>query len=462
MPDNFSTRMNIPREDYDFAVLPETPSGVTFRSALRRARKGIRLRVEDGIELMTAGTDREGIDPERKQRVLDLADERRAEVAGDRVTFVANLNNNVTTACNIGCLFCNFKDPAHRFRSEYDGSNEGFTKTPEDSRDIVREHVRRGIYEVCSVSGLHPALALNEDHRDRLETDPVNYEPTETFDRDPGTYVDQMRAMSVDGVHVHSMTPEEASHARRGTDWSYERVYETLARAGLDSVPGTAAEILVDEVRDVICPGKIGTEEWMDAMRAAARVGLPMTSTIMYGHVENEAHRVHHLKRIRDLQEETGSITEFVPLKFIYPETPLYERDMVSGSSTSDEDELMIAVSRLFLDNIDNIQSSWVKYGDEKGLDMLECGANDFMGTLLSEEITRRAGGSYGEFRSFQDYRNMIRERGRIPCERSTDYQKFNPINGTDPPGPTLGPHADGTPLLKDLEQPDEATRAPC
>lgn len=458
MPDNFSTTANIPRDDYEFDLSPETVgSESTFREALKRARRGDRLRVADGVQLMTTGTDRSGIVPDRKQEVLELADRRRREQVGDQVTFVANLNNNVTTACNVGCLFCNFKDPAHRFRESYSDENEGFTKTPEVSRSIVKEHLDRGIYEVCSVSGLHPALALNQEHRRILEQDPVNYESPDTYEESPGTYVQQIEAMSIGGVHVHSMTPEEAYHARRGTDWTYEDVYEVLARAGLDSVPGTAAEILVDEVRDVICPGKISTDEWYRAMQAAANVGLPMTSTIMYGHVENEAHRVLHLDRIRELQDQTESITEFVPLKFVYPETPLYDRDMVDGTSAEAEDELMIAVSRLFLDNIPNIQSSWVKYGDDKGLEMLDYGANDFMGTLLSEEITRRAGGDYGEFRSFEDYRVMLEEIGRPAVERSTDYEKFRPLNGGDPPaGPELGPRADGTPLLESETRPQE------
>jgi FO synthase subunit 2 len=259
-----------------------------------------------------------------------------------------------------------------------------------------------------------------------------------------------MEAMSAAGAHVHSMTPEEAYHARRGTDWSYEEVFERLQDAGLDSVPGTAAEILVDEVREVICPGKIGADEWVEAMEAAASVGLDTTATIMYGHVENEAHRAMHLDRIRELQDRTDAITEFVPLSFIHHDTPLKERGLVEDGATTDEDELMIAVSRLYLDNVDHIQSSWVKYGDTQGLKMLNCGADDFMGTILSEEITKRAGGDYGEFRSVKEYVDMIRAIGRVPVERSTDYEKRRVIGDEThaPVGPKLGPKADGTPLL--------------
>jgi FO synthase subunit 2 len=170
----------------------------------------------------------------------------------------------------------------------------------------------------------------------------------------------------------------------------------------------------------------------------------------MYGHVENERHRVEHLVKIRELQERTDAITEFVPLSFVHQQTPLYERGMVTGGASDAEDELMIAVSRLFLDNIDHIQSSWVKFGDEKGLKLLACGADDFMGTILSEEITTRAGGEHGEFRSFNDYVEMIEAIGRIPVERSTDYRQRCRIDPDDGPpfGPQLGPKADGTPLL--------------
>ncbi|NHN59962.1 MULTISPECIES: 7,8-didemethyl-8-hydroxy-5-deazariboflavin synthase subunit CofH [Halorussus] len=445
-----AARTNVPRGRFDFECVPETDQ--SFENALAKARDGERLTVADGVELMTTGTDREGVDLARKERVLEAADRRRAEVVGDDVTFVANLNNNVTTACNTGCLFCNFKDTAQHFEVKNGEDHAGFTKTPEESREIVEAARETGIYEVTSVSGLHPALALDDEHVEILEASDrgdLNYKPADAYETDPGTYVDQMEAMDVDGIHLHSMTPEEAYHARRGTDWSYEEVYGRLKDAGLDSAPGTAAEILVDEVRSVICPGKIGTDEWIEAMEAAAEVGLDTTATIMYGHVENEAHRVRHLKRVRDLQDRTGNITEFVPLSFVHPNTPLAERGMIDAGATTHEDELMIAVSRLFLDNVDNIQSSWVKYGDEQGLKMLSCGANDFMGTILSEEITKRAGGEFGEARSFAEYVEMITAIGRTPVERSTDYRETREIDPSDPPfGPELGPAADGTPLV--------------
>ncbi|WP_276298960.1 7,8-didemethyl-8-hydroxy-5-deazariboflavin synthase subunit CofH [Halorussus lipolyticus] len=449
-----AARTNVPRGEFDFECVPETDQ--SFETALAKARDGERLTVADGIELMTTGTDSEDIDLARKERVLEAADRRRAEEVGEGVTFVANLNNNVTTACNTGCLFCNFKNTAQNFEEDADEEHAGFTKTPEESREIVESAREMGIYEVTSVSGLHPGLVLDDEHKELLETSDrgdLNYKPPEKYETNPGTYVEQMEAMNGGGVHLHSMTPEEAYHARRGTDWSYEEVYGRLKDAGLDSVPGTAAEILSDEVRSVICPGKIGSDEWVEAMEAAAAVGLDLTSTIMYGHVENEAHRVKHLERIRDLQDRTGAITEFVPLSFVHRNTPLYDRGMIESGATVHEDELMIAVSRLFLDNVENIQSSWVKYGDEQGLKMLSCGANDFMGTILSEEITKRAGGEFGEFRSFAEYVEMITAVGRVPVERSTDYRQKREIDPENPPfGPELGPSADGTPLVPETD----------
>jgi len=421
--------------EFDKTVETDT----SFENALDSARGGDRLTTDEAVELLTTGTDLGGVNTERKEKVLRAADERRREVVGDEVTFVANINNNVTTACDVGCLFCNFKDAPLKFKIE---GGEGFTKTVEDSRETVAEARERGVYEVCSVSGLHPSLVLDEEHREAVEGTP-EYTPPDEFLKNPGTYTAQVRAMN--DLHVHAVTPEEAAHARRGTDWSYREVYERLAEAGLDTVPGTAAEILVDEVRDVICPNKIDTDGWMNAMRGAAEAGLKTTATIMYGHVENERHRALHLKRVRELQKETDAITEFVPLSFVHENTPLGDRG-VTGASRA-EDELMIAVSRLFLDNIENVQSSWVKYGDELGTRMLECGANDFMGTLLSEEITKRAGGDHGEFRSFEWYVERIREIGRVPVERSTDYEKRRVVDGS-PYGPVLGSRADGTPLL--------------
>ncbi|MCF2241012.1 7,8-didemethyl-8-hydroxy-5-deazariboflavin synthase subunit CofH [Halobacterium salinarum] len=435
----------------DFDVVPSTDQ--SFENALANARDGRRLTVADGIELITTGTDTDGIDPRRKELVLEAADRRRADVVGDDVTFVANLNNNVTTACNTGCLFCNFKDTAHRFETEHEAAHGGFTKTPAESKATVADAIQRGVSEVTSVSGLHPAFGLNEAHRDALDPyDPDhNYKPPEAYDTDPTTYAAQIAAMSEAGAHVHSITPEEAHHAQRGVSWGYDEVYETLADAGLDTVPGTAAEILVDEVRDVICPGKMTTDEWVAAMEAAADAGLGTTATIMYGHVENAAHRIHHLDVIRALQDRTHNITEFVPLSFIHEQTPLYERGVVDGGASDAEDELMIAVSRLFLDNIDHIQSSWVKFGDAKGLALLNCGADDFMGTILSEEITKRAGGQHGEFRSVADYAEMISAIGRTPVERSTDYTTRHVINpDADTIGPHVGPNADGTPLVSE------------
>jgi FO synthase subunit 2 len=201
--------------EFDFAA-PATDQ--SFENALAKARDGARLTVDDATELLATGTETDGIDAVRKEAVLEAADRRRAEEVGDEVTFVANLNNNVTTACNTGCLFCNFKDSAHAFEADSDVEHAGFTKPPAESREVVEDALDMGIYEVCSVSGLHPAFALNEEHHEILAgyddaASEVNYKPPEAYATDPGTYVEQMAAMSVGGVHLHSMTPEEAYHA---------------------------------------------------------------------------------------------------------------------------------------------------------------------------------------------------------------------------------------------------------
>ena len=167
MSDAAEPGVNVPRGEFGFDCRPETDQH--FENALAKARDGDRLSVADGVELLTTGTDRSGIDPVRKERVLEAADRRRAEVVGDEVTFVANLNNNVTTACNTGCLFCNFKDRSEQFRTDHPDDHPGFTRTPTESRRIVRDALDRGIYEVCSVSGLHPAFALDAEHRELLE-----------------------------------------------------------------------------------------------------------------------------------------------------------------------------------------------------------------------------------------------------------------------------------------------------
>ncbi|QZA89365.1 7,8-didemethyl-8-hydroxy-5-deazariboflavin synthase subunit CofH [Salinarchaeum sp. IM2453] len=449
MADGFRLGVTVPELDVDIEYDHVPITDQSFENALERAKNKERLSVADGIELITTGTEKPGIDPERKAQVIDIANQRRAEIVGDEVTFVANLNNNITTVCDAGCLFCNFSTPSCEYRNA--DNPAGYTRTPAESRELVDTALDRGISEVTVASGLHPSLALDGEHKEILRnTDElVRYEPPKSYPDDPGTYTEQIDAISFDGLHVHGITPEEATHASRGTDWEYVDVYRRLADAGLDSVPGTAAEILVDEVRDVICSNKVSADDWMHAMEAAATAGLEITATILYGHIENAAHRVLHLQKIRRLQERTGSIREFIPLSFVHHNTPLYEQGYLSEGATPAEDELMVAVSRLFLDNIDHIQASWVKHGDGRSLNLLTCGADDYMGTLLSEEITKRAGGDHGEYRTFKDYVDMITSIGRIPVERSTDYRTRRRIDPDDPPfGPTIGPRADGSPIL--------------
>lgn len=423
---------------------PEDYTHSSFEAALARAKVGERLSPADALELLTTGSDSDGIDTSRKQKVLMVADQRRQETVGDQVTFVANMNNNLTNICDVGCLFCNY----HKTTSSIaNGSKGGYIKSPRQSTEAVQKAIKMGISEVCSVSGLHPGLALDQSHQDILADSSAKFsDETLGFS---STYVDHIRAMNIDDIHIHAINPAEAHHAQRHADWGYRHVYERLSECGLNSVPGTAAEILVDDIRDQICPNKISSESWIAAMEAAADVGLDLTTTIMYGHVESTKDRIQHLDRIRRLQDRTGAVTEFIPLKFMHKETPLHHDGTVSESTTRHEDELLTAVSRLFLDNIDHIQASWVKYGDSRALQLLNCGADDFMGTVLSEEITASAGGEHGNFRSFTEYVDMISAIDRIPVERSADYCRLHSIDIENQPyGPTIGPRADGSPML--------------
>jgi len=442
---------NVPRDEFDFRYRPETDQ--SFENALAKARDGERLTVDDGVELLTTGTDRREIDPVRKEQVLEAADRRRAEVVGDEVTFVANLNNNVTTACNTGCLFCNFKDRSEKFRSANDEEHGGFTKTPAESRRIVEDALETGIYEVTSVSGLHPAFALDDEHREILESsdrEDLNYRSPGEYDVDPGTYCEQMEAMSVGGVHLHSMTPEEAYHARRGTDWSYEEVYGRLKDAGLDSVPGTAAEILVDEVRAEICPGKIRTDEWLEAMEAGRRRRPPDD---LDHHVRPRRERDAPRHAPRTAPGTPGPDGQYHRVRPALVHSSRYaavrarhglrRRDHRRGRT---HDRRLQALSRQYRPHPVLVGQIRRRTGPEDAL----LRRRRFHGNHSLEEITKRAGGGYGEARSFAEYVEMITAIGRTPVERSTDYEQRRRIDPDEPPfGPELGPQADGTPLVE-------------
>ncbi|MCK8818194.1 7,8-didemethyl-8-hydroxy-5-deazariboflavin synthase subunit CofH [Natroniella sulfidigena] len=355
-----------------------------LESIFKKIERGIRLTKEDAINLFKV----QGID---LYRVLELADYKRQQQVGDVVSYVLNYNLNITNVCVNECKFCAFACS--------EGSKEAYLLTFAEVEKRLQVALEHDITEICFVSGLHP-----------------------NFDFEfYASLIENIRKIDK-SLHLHGVTPEELKHALANEGLSYQKGYQQLKEIGLNSVPGTASEILDDEIREKICPSKIKTEEWIAAITAAHNVGLKSTATIMYGHLEGIEERVEHLSLIRDIQDQTGGFTEFIPLSFMPYNTELYRRGWLQGGATGREDLLMIAVSRLFLDNIDNIQASWVKYGPKLAQFMLQAGANDLGGTLFNEKITKKAGGKNGEYLSVEQLQSLIRDLNREPKQRGTIY----------------------------------------
>ena len=330
------------------------------------------------------------------QRVLTAADELRQAVSGEVIRYVVNRNINYTNICYYRCKFCAFsKGKTH----------DALRGTPYDLalEEIVRraeEAWERGATEVCLQGGIHP-------------------------DYTGETYLGICRAIkqAVPGMHVHAFSPLEVTQGAATLGRSLSSFLAELKAAGLGTLPGTAAEILDDEVRAVICPDKVNTAQWVDVLRAAHKLGLRTTSTIMYGHVERPISWARHLLVLRDLQEETGGITEFVPLPFVHMEAPMYLRGMARKGPTLREAVLMHAVARLVLHPlITNIQTSWVKMGPEGAALCLNAGANDLGGTLMNESISRAAGTQHGQEFPPEAMEALISSIGRVPRQRTTAY----------------------------------------
>ena len=312
----------------------------------------------------------------------------------DIVTFVINRNINFTNICYQKCKFCSFSVPK--------GHPDSFLLSIDEVEKKVLEASEFNITEVCMQGGINPDL---------------------TFEY----YLNILRKVKEinSNIHIHAFSPQEIYHISQLSENSIEETLKELKKTGLDSIPGTAAEMLVDKIREIICPNKISTKKWTEIVKAAHNLGIPSTSTMMYGHIESLEDRIEHLNVIRAIQKETMGFTEFVPLPFVkdnpvlslLPEKPL-------KPSYGMADLKLFSVARLFFNNyIDNVQCSWVKLGPKFAQVSLNYGVNDFSGTLLEENISKSAGAEFGEYLSPKEIISIIRESGKKPAQRSTTYE---------------------------------------
>ncbi len=370
------------------------PAGRGVPAILHRARDGQPLgEAEVGRLFAARGGEAEA--------VCRAADELRQEVNGDHIAYVVNRNINYTNVCYFRCRFCAFSKGklAQNLRGPaYDLDLEEIARR-------TREAWARGATEMCLQGGIHP-------------------------DYSGDTYLEICRTVkaAAPDIHVHAFSPLEVWQGAHTLKLSLREFLGELKRAGLGSLPGTAAEILDDEVREVICPDKITTAQWLEVMRTAHALGLRSTATIMFGHVDHPRHWARHLLRIRALQALTGGFTEFVPLPFVHMEAPIYLKGGARRGPTWREALLMHAVARLVLHpQITNIQTSWVKMGPRGAQACLRSGANDLGGTLMNESITRAAGAAFGQELPPQAMQELITEIGRLPGQRTTLYGEVPP-----------------------------------
>ncbi|HEY7694564.1 MAG TPA: 5-amino-6-(D-ribitylamino)uracil--L-tyrosine 4-hydroxyphenyl transferase CofH [Nitrososphaeraceae archaeon] len=324
-----------------------------------------------------------------------VADILRKNKVGDKVTFVINRNINFTNVCIKRCGFCAY---SRDFRNE-----EGYFLP---ITEVVRRAVEAwnlGATEICIQAGLPPKM-------------------------DGLLYVDICKAIKKElpDIHIHAFSPEEIMYGCARSGLSVKEYLTLLKEAGLGSLPGTAAEILDQDLRDLISPGRITVDDWMNVITSAHKLKIPTTSTIMYGHVETMEHRAKHLELLRSIQKVTTGFTEFVPLSFVHREAPMYNHNLVKGISpgpTGQDVIKMHAVSRIMLNNhIENIQVSWVKEGTKMSQLLLEAGVNDFGGTLINESISTSAGSEYGQIMRPKEIRSLIMSAGRVPAQRNSIY----------------------------------------
>ena len=377
------------RPESFMASVPASRISPSLARVLDRVREGAPLDESQIVRLFEA----RGAEA---RAVREAADALRRARNGDVVSYVVNRNINYTNVCYFKCRFCAFSKG--RLSANLRGRPYDLDLAEIGRR--TREAWDRGATEICLQGGIHP-------------------------DYTGETYLSICRAVkeAAPEVHVHAFSPLEVWQGARTLGADLPEYLERLREAGLGSLPGTAAEILDDEVRSVICPDKITTAEWLEVMESAHRVGLGSTATIMFGHVDGYRHWARHLLRVRDLARRTGGFTEFVPLPFVHMESPMYLRGRARRGPTLREAVLMHAVARLALDPwIANIQTSWVKMGPEGMRRALAAGANDAGGTLMNESITRAAGAGFGQEMLPERLESIIREAGREPRQRTTRY----------------------------------------
>ena len=374
-------------------VVPTDGAGVARNQALaailERARSGEGLTEGEIVELFGA----RGAD---LGAVLRAADQLRRQVSGEVVRYVVNRNVNYTNVCYFRCGFCAFSKG--KLSQNLRGSP--YDLTISEIKRRAREAWDRGATEICLQGGIHP-------------------------DYSGETYIEICRAVkeAAPAIHVHAFSPLEVWQGARTLGLELAEFLSLLRAAGLGTLPGTAAEVLDDAVRAVICPDKITTAEWLACMAAAHGEGFRTTATIMFGHVDGPAHWARHLLRVRTLQARTGGFTEFVPLPFVHMESPLYLKGRARKGPTFREAVLMHAVARLALHPlIPNIQTSWVKMGPDGASACLRAGANDLGGTLMNETITRAAGAAHGQEMEPRRMEALIRAAGRVPRQRTTTY----------------------------------------
>lgn len=333
--------------------------------------------------------------------VCEAADRLRDEICGDSVSYVVNRNINYTNICSYRCKFCAFA----KGKKNTPASDAPYLKSPLEVARLAQEAWQRGATEVCLQGGIHPSFTGQ-------------------------TYIDICTAVkaAVPKMHVHAFSPLEVKSGADTLGMSVREFLSTLKKAGLNTLPGTAAEILSDDVRAEICPDKLTTGEWLEVVETAHSLGLRTTATIMFGHVDRYHHWAIHLLEILKLQRRTGGISEFVPLSFVAEEAPIYRRGLSRRGPTLRESVLMHAVARLVLSPlIPNIQTSWVKMGLKGTRLCLQAGANDIGGTLMNESITRAAGARHGQEMTANTLKEVITSCQRRPYQRNTHYERVVP-----------------------------------